>query len=175
MHTDNSDANKELSYEELFKEFKNMHEQLKSLSDEGDDLSRKYQRLQADFENYRKRTIKEKEELRQLGARNIIEDLLPVIDNFHRALEAGRLKGDIEKFLQGVQMIYTQVQEVLENNGLQAIDCVGNEFNPELHQAVMKCEVENEDDNIVLEEVQKGYLLYNKLIRPSMVKVSHRP
>ena len=172
---DNNDINKELSYEELFLEFKNINGELDKTREENEFLAKQYQRLQADFENFRKRTLKEKEELRQLGTKKIIENLLPVMDNFQRALEAGRQKGDLEKFLQGVQMIYTQVQEVLENSGLKPIECLGMEFNPELHQAVMKCEVEEEEDNIVLEEIQKGYLLNEKLIRPSMVKVSSRP
>ncbi len=168
------EKSKELSMEELFGELVKTTEDLLSVEDQYQQLQLGFLRLQADFENYRKRVLKEKEETRQLATKQVMEDLLPVLDNFERAVGVDEPKGELGKFLQGVQMIYVQLMDVLKNNGLAVIDCVGKEFNPEVHQAVMKCKVNDGNDNTVLEEVQKGYFLNNKLIRPSMVKVSSR-
>ena len=108
------------------------------------------------------------------AAKNIIKDILPVLDNLHRALDAGRQKGDLDKFIEGIDMIYTQFWDVLQGKGVEYIDCKGKEFDPEIHQAVMQEEVAGEEDNIILDEVQRGYLLNGKLIRPSMVSVSKK-
>ena len=165
---------KEMSKEELFLEYINNQELLKAKEEAEKQLQQQFQRLQADYDNFRKRNLKEKEDLRTMAAKGIIEDLLPVLDNINRALEAGKQKGDLEKFIQGVEMIYSQFWDVLESKGLECIDCKDKEFNPEIHQAVMQREVKDIEDNIVLDEVQKGYLLNGKLIRPSMVAVSKK-
>ncbi len=165
---------KEMSTEDLFLELTKAQEALKEKEESEKQTQQQFQRLQADFENFRKRTLKEKEDLRAMAAKSVIEDLLPVLDNMHRALEAGKQKGDLERFIQGVEMIYSQFWDALESKGLECIDCKGKEFNPELHQAVMQKEVTDIEDNIVLDEVQKGYLLNGRLIRPSMVSVSKK-
>jgi len=107
-----------------------------------------------------------------MAAREIIEDILPVLDNIIRAVEAGKQKGDLESFLQGIQMINEQLWGALQKHGLRPVDCLGKEFDPEVHQAVAQCETHDEQDNMVLEEIRRGYYLNDKLIRPSMVKVS---
>jgi len=165
---------KEMSNEELFLEYTKTQELLKEKEESEKQIQAQFQRLQADFENFRKRTIKEKEDMRSLAARGIMEDLLPVLDNIHRALEAGKQKGDLENFIQGIEMINSQFWDVLQSKGLECIDCKGKEFDPEIHQAVMQKEVTDSEDNIVLDEVQKGYLLNGKMIRPSMVSVSKK-
>ena len=137
-------------------------------------LQQQLLRLQADFENFRKRTLREKAELSSQAGKSMIIDILPVFDNLYRALEAGKQKGDIDKFIEGVDMIYSQFWDILQSKGVEYIDCKGKEFDPELHQAVMQQETKDEQDNIVLDEVQKGYLLNGKLIRPSMVLVSKK-
>ena len=137
-------------------------------------LQQQFLRLQADFENLRKRTLREKEELSSQASKNIITDILPVLDNLHRALEAGKQKGDLDKFIEGIDMIYSQFWSVLQGKGLEYIDCKGKEFDPEIHQAVMQKEVTDEEDNIILDEIQRGYLLNGKLIKPSMVLVSKK-
>ena len=169
-----NDELKEMTKEELFLEYVKLQEHLKTREESEKQIQQQYLRLQADFENFRKRTLREKEELRKLASKSIIEDLLPVLDNLHRALEAGKQKGDLDKFIQGVDMIYSQFWDVLQSKGLECIDCKGKEFDPEIHQAVMQKEVTGEEDNIVLDEIQKGYLLNGKLIRPSMVSVSKK-
>lgn len=125
-------------------------------------------RLRADFENFRRRTRQEKEELSKVVAQDILKGMLPCIDNFERAL--GQAK-DIESFKQGMDMIYKQFMEALKANGLEVIETKDAKFDPNFHQAVMRVEnPELEDDTIVM-EMQKGYMVKGKVIRPSMVQV----
>lgn len=129
-------------------------------------------RVQADFENFRRRTRKEKEELQQYAAQAVIEQLLPVMDNFERALEAGRKTDDKEALIKGIEMVYNQFQQVLKDQGLETIDSVGKPFDPYVHEAVMQVESDQYQSGYVVEELQKGYKLKDRVIRPAMVKVS---
>jgi len=129
-------------------------------------------RTQADFDNFRKRTQKEKEELASYASMKLITQLLPIIDNFERAIAASKESGDFESFSKGVDMIFRQFGQQLEQEGLQPIEAVGQPFNPEYHQAVMQVESDEHEEGIVVEELQKGYMLKDKVLRPSMVKVS---
>ncbi|WP_188993901.1 nucleotide exchange factor GrpE [Paenibacillus nasutitermitis] len=132
----------------------------------------RYLRAQADFDNFRRRTIKEKEELGAYASMKLIGELLPVIDNFDRALDASKSGGDVESFAKGVDMIFRQFQQVLEQEGLKPMNTVGEVFNPEFHQAIMQVESEEHEEGIIVEEVQKGYIIKDKVLRPAMVKVS---
>ena len=126
------------------------------------------QRLQADFENFRRRVNKEKEEFHKYASESLICSLLPILDNFERAIAAGE-GGNL---LSGVEMIFRQLKEILEKEGLCSIQAVKTEFDPNRHEAVMTVENDEHPDNTVIEEFQKGYLLKDKVIRPAMVKVS---
>ncbi len=126
-------------------------------------------RLQADFENFRRRTRQEKEDLSSVVVQGLIGDLLPVIDNLERALAAATADG--EALRTGVDMVYKQLMEVLGKNGLEPIEAVGEKFDPNFHQAVMRQTSEEEEDT-VLEELQRGYSVRGKVVRPSMVKVA---
>ena len=130
------------------------------------------QRLQAEFDNYRKRTLKEKEELVKYASEQVVEALLPVLDNFERALESAKNKQDFASFAQGVEMIFRQMQNILAKEGLAPIDAVGRPFDPNVHEAVMQVDSEEYPENTVVAEVQKGYYLKDKVLRPSMVQVS---
>ncbi|AEF94726.1 Protein grpE [Desulfotomaculum nigrificans CO-1-SRB] len=127
-------------------------------------------RLQADYENLRRRTRQEREELLKFGAEQLITALLPVLDNFERALASAGNGG--EKFVSGVEMISRQLNEVLQNEGLTPIPAVGEQFDPNIHEAVMQVEDTGEPENTVVEELRKGYYLKGKVIRPAMVKVA---
>jgi len=129
-------------------------------------------RAQADFDNFRKRTIKEKEELGQYASMKLVGQLLPVVDNFERAIGASKESGDFESFSKGVDMIFRQLSQLLEQEGLQTMDTVGQPFNPEFHQAVMTVESDEYEEGTVVEELQKGYVLKDRVLRPAMVKVS---
>lgn len=129
-------------------------------------------RAQADFDNFRRRTQKEKEELGKYASAKLITELLPVIDNFERAIASGEQGTDVSSYAKGVEMIFRQLEGVLGNEGLKAMETVGEPFNPEFHQAIMQVESDEHEEGIVVEEVQKGYMLKDKVIRPAMVKVS---
>lgn len=127
-------------------------------------------RLQADFENYRKRTLKEREDLAKFAGEQIIKAFLPILDNFDRALA---YKGDDPvKVIEGVEMIHRQIHDVLSKEGLAPIPAVGEPFDPAKHEAVMQEETAEQPDNTVLEELQRGYFLKDRVIRPAMVKVA---
>ncbi|KGP75183.1 protein grpE [Desulfosporosinus sp. Tol-M] len=132
------------------------------------------QRLQAEFDNYRKRTQKEKTEIIKYASERLVGELLPVLDNFDRAISAAKVNPDFTSFSQGVEMILRQLQTVLDKEGLKVIDAVGQPFDPNIHEAVLRVASEDEHpENTVVEELQKGYYLKEKVIRPSMVKVSN--
>lgn len=129
-------------------------------------------RVQADYDNFRRRTRLEKEDYLKYASADLIEKLLPVLDNFDRALAAGQNGNDHDALFKGIDMIYRQFQGVLEDAGLSAMDAKGQAFNPEFHEAVMKEESDEHEEGIVLEELQKGYMFKDKVLRPAMVKVS---
>ncbi|MGP1613187.1 MAG: nucleotide exchange factor GrpE [Catonella sp.] len=136
-----------------------------------DDLNDRLMRQMAEFDNFRKRTEKEKSQMFDFGAKGIVEKLLPVIDNFERGLDS---LSDEEKegaFAQGIDKIYKQLMQCLTDAGVTAIEAIGKEFNPEIHNAVMHGEDDSFGQNIVSEELQKGYMYKESVVRPSMVKV----
>ena len=126
-------------------------------------------RLQADFENFRRRTRQEKEELSNMVIQGFITELLPLVDNFDRAMAAEAT--DAEKFQQGVEMIYNQLTEILKNKGMEVIDVTDAKFDPNFHQAVMRVQNPDLEDDTISAELQKGYMVKGKVIRPSMVQV----
>lgn len=144
-------------------------DELEELKEKLAEDEERYKRLQADFENFRRRTRQEKEELSALVVQNFITELLPMVDNFERAMAAEAT--DVAAFQQGVDMIFNQLMEILKNRGLKKIETKDAKFDPNFHQAVMRVEnPELEDDTIVM-ELQKGYMVKDKVIRPSMVQV----
>lgn len=140
------------------------------LEQQVEDLTDRLKRSMAEFDNYRKRTEKEKSSMYIIGAREIIEKILPVVDNFERGL-AQAPEGDA--FADGMQMIYKQLLTTLEGLGVEAIEAVGKEFNPDFHNAVMHVDDEEAGDNMVVEELQKGYTYKGFVVRHSMVKVAN--
>lgn len=144
-------------------------EMLKNKLDEADN---RYLRLQADFDNFRRRSRLEIEAKEKYRAQKLITELLPAIDNFERAMKMEVENEQTKPLLQGMDMVYRSLLEALKNEGVEAIDAVNKEFDPHLHQAVMQVEDENFGSNIIVEEFQKGYILKDRVIRPSMVKVN---
>jgi len=138
-----------------------------------EDYYSQLQRLQADFDNFRKRTQKEKVELIKYASERLVVELLPVLDNFDRAVSAAKVNPDFTSFSQGVEMILRQLQTALSKEGLKAMEAVGQPFDPNLHDAVLRVESEEHPENTVVEELQKGYYLKEKVLRPCMVKVSN--
>lgn len=135
-----------------------------------EDLTDRLKRNMAEFDNFRKRTEKEKSSMYVIGAKDIIEKILPVVDNFERGL-AQATEGD--PFAEGMEKIYKQLTTTLESLGVEPIEAVDKEFNPDLHNAVMHVEDESVGDNIIVEELQKGYTYKGFVVRHSMVKVAN--
>lgn len=134
------------------------------------DLTDRVKRQLAEFENFRTRSEKEKSQMFDMGAKTIIEKILPVVDNFERGL-ANAPEGDA--FADGMKMIYKQMLTSLEEAGVKAIEAEGTEFNPDFHNAVMHIDDEQYGENIVVEEFQKGYTYHDQVVRHSMVKVAN--
>ena len=126
--------------------------------------------MQAEFENYKKRVEKESCEFVKAANEELIEKLLPIMDNFELALKSCRAKDD---FYKGMELIYSQLIETLHSQGLKPINCIGKKFDPYYHE-VLLVEESDKEDNTVLEELQKGYLLYDKVIRHSKVKIAKK-
>lgn len=135
------------------------------------ELNDKLMRTMAEFDNFRKRSEKEKSAMFEIGAKDIIEKILPVIDNFERGLSALSEDEKESAFAQGIEQIYKQFVSVLEDAGVKAIEAVGKEFDPNLHNAVMHAEDDSFGENIVSDEFQKGYMYRDTVVRHSMVKV----
>ena len=137
-------------------------------------FEQQFVRLQADFANYKKRTASEKLQISEVVKMDVLGRILPVIDNFERALKAptDAVSDDVHSFIEGYEMIYKQLMAVLEKEGVTKIEAVGKPFDPNYHQAVMRVPSDEYDDDIVVEVLQEGYLLGEKTLRPAMVKVS---
>ena len=127
----------------------------------------------AEFDNFRKRTEREKSQMYEIGAKDIIEKILPVIDNFERGLAAVPEESKEDPFVEGMEKIYKQIMTTLEGVGVKPIEAVGQEFNPDFHNAVMHVEDEEAGENIITEEFQKGYMYHDSVVRHSMVKVAN--
>lgn len=138
-----------------------------------EELTDRVKRQMAEFDNFRKRTEKEKASMYEIGAREIIEKILPVVDNFERGLATIPEEEKDSPFADGMTKIYKQMMTVFEEMGVKAIDAVGEEFNPDYHNAVMHVEDEEAGENVVVEEFQKGYLYKDHVVRHSMVKVAN--
>ncbi|MCP1110106.1 nucleotide exchange factor GrpE [Ohessyouella blattaphilus] len=170
------DEEKELKEEasEVKKEKKTSKRAKKDKKDEKiEELTDRLTRQMAEFDNFRKRTDKEKSQMYEIGAKDVVEKILPVIDNFERGLEAVPTEDKDNSFIQGMEMIYKQLLTSLEELGVKPIEAVGNPFNPDFHNAVMHVDDENFGENEVTEEFQKGYMYRDSVVRHSMVKVAN--
>lgn len=150
-------------------EMKEMMESPDDKNRELDELHNRLLRLQADFDNFRRRSRQEKEELSQVVAYGVLKELLPVLDNFERALAAPGQ--DAAQIRTGVELVYRQLGGSMERLGVKPIAAVGAQFDPAFHEAVMRVEDAGQADGLIVEELQKGYEMGGKVLRPSMVKV----
>ena len=138
-----------------------------------EDLTDQLKRTMAEFDNFRKRTEKEKSAMFEMGAKDILEKILPVVDNFERGLAAIPEEAKDGSFAKGMEMIYKQLIKMLEDVGVTPIEAVGKEFDPNFHNAVMHVDDENLGENVVASELQKGYMYRNSVLRHSMVQVAN--
>ena len=163
-----AEDNAEAKAEDTAEEESAGNEKLKAKIDE---LNDKCLRQMAEFENFRKRTDKEKEAMFETGAKSVIEKILPVIDNFERGFDALTDEDKDSKFAEGMKMIYKQLMDELDKIQVKPIEAVGKEFDPNLHNAVMQTESEEYESGIVAQELQKGYTYRDQVVRHSMVAV----
>ncbi len=138
-----------------------------------EELTDRLKRNMAEFDNFRKRTEKEKSAMFEIGAKDIIERILPVIDNFERGLNSMPEDAKGTSFAEGMEMIYKQLLKNLEEAGVKPIEAVGQQFDPNFHNAVMHVEDEEQGENVVVQELQKGYLYRDSVVRHSMVQVAN--
>ena len=160
---------KKTSEKDIIKELKT---ELNNALEEVRNYKDKYLRTLADMDNQRKRMLREKEELLKYSNEQLILKILPVIDNFERALEVGKESKNLDKMLEGVNLIFKQLKDILEKEGVKAFESVGDKFDPYKHEALLAIESDEHEPSTVLEEIEKGYLLGDKVIRPAKVTVS---
>ncbi|RDW21755.1 nucleotide exchange factor GrpE [Oceanobacillus chungangensis] len=144
---------------------------VETLQKEKDEVYSRLLRLQAEFDNFKKRSQKEKDADRKYKSQDVVVDLLPALDNFERALQVESTP-ETSNLIEGISMVYRQFQDALKSQGVEPIETEGKEFDPNLHHAVMQVEDESIASNTVVEELQKGYMLKDRVIRPAMVKVN---
>ena len=138
-----------------------------------EDLTDKLRRQMAEFDNFRKRTEKEKSGMFEMGAKSVVEKLLPVVDNFERGLASVPEEQKEDPFVAGVDKVYKQLLTVFDELGVKPIEAVGQPFDPNFHNAVMHVEDDEQGENVVVEEFQKGYMYHDSVVRHSMVKVAN--
>ncbi|HBA68563.1 MAG TPA: nucleotide exchange factor GrpE [Lachnospiraceae bacterium] len=155
----------------LFKKKAKTDKKQEALKQKVEELEDRVKRQMAEFDNFRKRTDKEKTAMYEIGAKSVIEKILPIVDNFERGLASISEEEKGNGFADGMQMIYKQLMTELENLGVKPIEAVGQEFNPDYHNAVMQVESEEYDTGIVAQELQKGYMYRDSVVRHSMVAV----
>lgn len=164
-----SDPEEQLGSDES--KMETLKEEVEQLKQEKDDVQQKMLRIQAEFENFKKRTVRERETANKYKSQDIITELLPAIDNFERALQTD-VAGAQDSFVEGISMVYRMLKDALKAQNVEEIETVGREFDPNLHHAVMQVEDAEAESNMVVEELQKGYMLKDRVIRPAMVKVN---
>lgn len=165
----NDEENNELNQQDGIDLLVKENEELKAKIEEAEN---RILRLQADYENSRRRAKLDLAATEKYKSQSLITGLLPAIDNFERALQIEADNEQTNSVLQGVEMVYRSLLDALKAEGAEQIEAVGKEFDPNLHQAIMQVEDANFESNIVVEELQKGYILKDRVIRPSMVKVN---
>jgi molecular chaperone GrpE len=146
--------------------------EVESLKQQVEQERNQYLRTLADFQNFRRRQDEQRGEVSQFANRELILSLLPILDNFERALAASEQNKSYEALVGGVALTLRQLQEFLKRNGVEPIEAVGKEFDPNFHEAVMREEDSDKPENTVVEEMQRGYMMHSRVLRPAMVKVA---
>ncbi|MEM4240316.1 MAG: nucleotide exchange factor GrpE [Candidatus Woesearchaeota archaeon] len=152
----------------------NVSKELERKTKEANDYLETLKRLQADFENFIKRTEKERKEITAAASERIVSKLLPVLDELHCSVEAVKKQGINEAFAKGIELIYRNFQRILQEEGVQPIDCLGQKADPFLHDVVLAEKNDSVDDGVIIAEIQKGYKMNGKVVRYSKVKIARR-
>jgi len=166
------DAKRQIS--SLRSQVKAVKEELKSTDKEAGEYLDYLKRLKAEFENYKRRSQKERERIVSWSNEDLIKQFLPVLDDLERAVDSGQQSNSLASLMEGMRMIFEKLKAILQKQGLQEIKAKGEEFDPYFHEALMSVDLAEYPDNLVVEEMRKGYKLNNKILRPAMVKVNKR-
>ncbi|TQS74590.1 nucleotide exchange factor GrpE [Ornithinibacillus gellani] len=165
------EPSEEVEVEETLEDVNVLAERLAKLEQEKQEVFDRYVRLQAEFDNFKKRTQKEKEADRKYKSQDLIQEILPALDNFERALQV-ELTEENASYAEGMSMVHRQLIDALKSEGVEEIETVGKPFDPNVHHAVMQVEEADVESNHIVEAFQKGYMLKDRVIRPAMVKVN---
>lgn len=189
---EDKDTPKRISYKSKYveaqKEIENLKKEITTLRDRIEELEKQLnasdkeaeeyldhlKRLKAEFENYKKRMVKERGQLISWAVEDLIKELLPVLDDLERAIDVAKTSQNFSSLLEGIQMVYDHFKGLLKKRGVEEIPAKGEEFDPNVHEAIMRIESDEHPDNIVVEEMRKGYKFKDRVLRPSMVKVNKR-
>jgi len=166
------DVKREISF--LRSQLKAVKEELKSSDKEAGEYLDYLKQLKAEFENYKRRSQKERERIVSLSTEDLIKQFLPVLDDLERAVDSSQQSKNLASLVEGMRMILAKLRGVLQRQGLQKIKAKGEEFNPHFHEALMSVDLAEYPDNLVVEEMRKGYKLNDKILRAAMVKVNKR-
>lgn len=158
----------------LRREVEELEKQAQASDKEAEEYLDHLKRLKAEFENYKKRMVKERQQIINWTVEDLIKEFLPVLDDLERAIDSANTSQDFSSLVEGVKMVYDHFKRLLKDKGIQQIPAEGQEFNPHLHEAIQGCESEEHPDNVVVEEMRKGYIFKGRVLRPSMVKVNKR-
>nr|WP_327078419.1 nucleotide exchange factor GrpE [Bacillus sinesaloumensis] len=158
--------------EDVKAELSKANERIAELEAKLEEAENRILRQVADFENFKRRARLDQETAATYRAQSLVSDLLPALDNFERALQIEATNDQSKSIIQGVEMVYRSIIDALNKEGVEAIEAVGTQFDPNVHQAVMQVSEPDSEPNVVLEEFQKGYKLKDRVLRPSMVKVN---
>ena len=161
-------------YLEVKKELENLKKELASTDEEAREYLDYLKRLKAEFENYKKRVLKEREQTVKLANEILIRQFLPIMDDLERALSSVKKTKDIDSLVEGIVMVLNQLKKILKKQGVEEIKAKGKEFDPYFHEAVLELKSDKYPNNFVVEEMRKGYKLNNRILRPAMVKVNKR-
>ncbi len=175
LHAENSGENKTPTIDQLQAEIERLQVELEAECKRTQEEHDCHLRALADFANYRRRREEDYKQACQFAAKDLIVELLPVIDNFERALEAADQNHSYESLAEGVKLILRQLNEIMEKEGVSPIEASGQQFDPMLHEAVMRVETTDYPENTIVEELQKGYSQHGQVIRPSRVRVATHP
>lgn len=151
---------------------KALETKIEELEEELSKQEDRYLRLHADFENVKKRHTSEREAATKFRSQSLAEDLLPALDSFEKALDTESDNEEVQAILKGMNMVYSQIMTAFEKEGIESIPALGEQFDPNFHQAIMQDQDENAESNEITAELQKGYKIKDRVIRPSMVKVN---
>jgi len=161
-------------YLEVKKELENLKKELASTDEEAREYLDYLKRLKAEFENYKKRVLKGREQTVKLANEILIRQFLPIMDDLERALSSVKKTKDIDSLVEGIVMVLNQLKKILKKQGVEEIKAKGKEFDPYFHEAVLELKSDKYPNNFVVEEMRKGYKLNNRILRPAMVKVNKR-